>query len=143
MSDIQIEQTYFTACNSNCWTKISVPYSTIKFTPQRNSELTHDSSILSYYLPIAEGRIVGFIPFSRGLAIWKMQTAFSRIWTQVAMSIFYDDNHYTMNKKNLRNDVPSLLNMRNSIYTSWLKVIPFHYSQEIWKKILEFLPCFE
>ena len=25
-----------------------------------------------------------------------MQSALSRIWTRVAVSIFYDDNHYTM-----------------------------------------------
>ena len=25
----------------------------------------------------------------------KMQSAFSRIWTRVAVSISYDDNHYT------------------------------------------------
>ena len=47
---------------------------------------------LSYYLPIVEERIVGFLPF---LVVWvlcKMQTALNRIWTQVTVSIFYDDN---------------------------------------------------
>ena len=38
---------------------------------------------LPYYLPIAGGRIFGFIPFR------------SRIWTRVAVSISCDDNHYT------------------------------------------------
>ena len=51
---------------------------------------------LPYYLPIAGGRIIGFIPFSRVLVLWEMQSALSRIWTHVAMSISYDDNHYTM-----------------------------------------------
>ena len=50
---------------------------------------------LSYYLPIAEGRIIGFIPFPRVLVLCEMQSVWSRIWTHVAMSISYDDNHYT------------------------------------------------
>ena len=50
---------------------------------------------LSYYLPIAGGRIIGFIPFPRVLVPCEMQSVSSRIWTRVAMSISYDDNHYT------------------------------------------------
>ena len=50
---------------------------------------------LSYYLPIAGGRIIGFIPFPRVLVLCEMQSASSRIWTCVAVSISYDDNHYT------------------------------------------------
>ena len=50
---------------------------------------------LSYYLPIAGGRIIGFIPFPRVLVLCEMQLASSRIWTRVAVSISYDDNHYT------------------------------------------------
>ena len=51
---------------------------------------------LPYYLPIAGGRIIGFIAFPKGIsAVWKMQSALSRIWTHVAVSISYDDNHYT------------------------------------------------
>ena len=34
---------------------------------------------LPYYLPIAGGRIVEFIPFPRGLVLWEMQVASSRI----------------------------------------------------------------
>ena len=52
-------------------------------------------SSLSYYLPIAGGRIIGFIPFPRVLVLCEMQSASSRIWTRVAVSISYDDNHYT------------------------------------------------
>ena len=44
--------------------------------------------ILPYYLPI--GRIIGFIPFPRVLVL----SVSSRIWTRVAVSISYDDNHY-------------------------------------------------
>ena len=50
---------------------------------------------LLYYLPIAGGRIIGFIPFPRVLVLCEMQSASSRIWTRVAVSISYDDNHYT------------------------------------------------
>ena len=50
---------------------------------------------LSYYLPIAGGRIIGFIPFLRVLVLCEMQIAWFRIWTRVAVSISYDDNHYT------------------------------------------------
>ena len=50
---------------------------------------------LSYYLPIAGGGIIGFIPFPKVLVLYKMQSISSRIWTRVAVSISYDDNHYT------------------------------------------------
>ena len=46
---------------------------------------------LPYYLPIAGGRIIRFIPFPRVLVLCEMQSVSSRIWTRVA----YDDNHYT------------------------------------------------
>ena len=47
---------------------------------------------LSYYLPIAEGRIFGFIPSPRVLVLCEMQSVRSRIWTRVAVSISCDDN---------------------------------------------------
>ena len=50
---------------------------------------------LSYYLPIAGGGIIGFIPFPRVLVLCEMQSFSSRIWTRVAGSNSYDDNHYT------------------------------------------------
>ena len=50
---------------------------------------------LSNYLPIAGGRIIGFIPFPRVLVLCEMQSVRSRIWTLVAVSISSDDNHYT------------------------------------------------
>ena len=50
---------------------------------------------LPYYLPIAGGRIIGFVPFPRVLVLCKMQSVSSRIWTRVTVSISYDDNHYT------------------------------------------------
>ena len=50
---------------------------------------------LPYYLPIAGGRIIGFIPFPRVLVLCEMLSVSSRIWTHVAVSISDDDNHYT------------------------------------------------
>ena len=68
-----------------------------------NSELSFLTSCLTkaeelslpYYLPIAGGRIIGFIPFPRVLVLCEMQPESSRIWTRVAVSISYNDNHYT------------------------------------------------
>ena len=45
-----------------------------------------------FYLLLAEERIFGFNPFSKGLR--AMQTASFRIWTQVTMSISNNDDHY-------------------------------------------------
>ena len=56
---------------------------------------------LSYYLPIAGRRIIGFIPFPRILVRCEMQSVSSRIWTRVAVSISYDDNHYTTGTSSL------------------------------------------
>ena len=50
---------------------------------------------LSYYLAVAGGRIIGFIPFPNVLVICEMESASSRIWTRATVSISYDDNHYT------------------------------------------------
>ena len=49
---------------------------------------------LPNYLPLVGERIVGFIPFRRVLVLCEMQSTSSRIWTRVAVSISYDDNHY-------------------------------------------------
>ena len=54
-----------------------------------------EEPILPYYLPIAGGRVIGFIPFPRVLVQCEMLSVSSRIWTRFAMSISYDDNHYT------------------------------------------------
>ena len=48
---------------------------------------------LSYYLPIAGGRIIGFIPFPRVLVLYEMQSVSSTIWTRVTVSISYDDKY--------------------------------------------------
>ena len=49
-----------------------------------------------YYLPIAGGRIVGFIPFRRVLVLCEMQSVSFRIWTRFTVSIFNNNGHYTM-----------------------------------------------
>ena len=46
---------------------------------------------LLYYLPMAGGKIVEFLLFPKVIAF----TDSSRIWTQVAVSISNDENHYT------------------------------------------------
>ena len=60
---------------------------------------------LPYYLPIPGGRIIGFIPFPRVLVLCEMQSVLSRIWARVAMSISYNDNHYTTLKWRVWNTV--------------------------------------
>ena len=50
---------------------------------------------LPYDLPIAGGRIIGFIPFPRVLVLCEMQSVSSRIWTRIAVFISYGDNDYT------------------------------------------------
>ena len=67
-----------------------------EFSFSKTSRLTKAKEpSLPYYLPIAGGRIIGFIPFPRVLVLCEMQSVSSRIWTRVAVSISYDDNHYT------------------------------------------------
>ena len=58
-------------------------------------------------LPIAGGRIIGFIPFPRVLVLWEMQSVSSRIWTLVAVFISYNDNHYTTSTSTLKSYQPS------------------------------------
>ena len=61
----------------------------------QSSSYSAEELILPYYLPIAGGRIIGFIPFPRVFVLCEMQSISSRVWTRVAVSISYDDNHYT------------------------------------------------
>ena len=67
-----------------------------EFSFSETSRLTKaEEPNLSYYLPIAGGRIIGFIPFPRVLVLCEIQLALPRIWSRVAVSISYDDSHYT------------------------------------------------
>ena len=54
-------------------------------------------------LPIAGGRIIGFIPFQRVLVLREMQSVTSRIWTRIAVFISYGDNDYTTGTSNYIN----------------------------------------
>ena len=49
---------------------------------------------MPFNLPIAGGRIVRIIRLRKVLVLCKMQTALSRIWTRVTVSISLDDFHY-------------------------------------------------
>ena len=78
------------------WHKRSLTGLKSEFSFSSTSYLTKaEEPSLPYYLPIAGGRIIGFIPFPRVLELCEMQSVSSRIWTRVAVSISYDDNHYT------------------------------------------------
>ena len=50
---------------------------------------------MPYYLPIAGGRVIGFIPFPWVLVLCEMSSVSSRIWTRVSVSISHNDNDYT------------------------------------------------
>ena len=72
-----------------------------KYSFSKTSCLTKaEEPSLPYYLPTAGGRIIGVIPFPRVLVLCEMQSVSSRIWTRVAVSISYDDNHYTTGTSN-------------------------------------------
>ena len=60
---------------------------------------------LLYYLPLARGRTVGFIPFMRVLVLCEILTASSRIWTWVSISICYAHKHYTTSSSKISHDV--------------------------------------
>ena len=55
----------------------------------------------SDYLPIAGGRIDGFILFLRVSAICVIYTASSNIWTPATVSISFDDNRHTTSTSNI------------------------------------------
>ena len=75
----------------------------------------------TYYLPKAGERIIDFILLPRILAVCEMQTASSRIWTRVAVSISYQI--VTLYSQNM------LLCWQDSIF--------FHYKLSIFTKNLE------
>ena len=51
---------------------------------------------LPYYFPIAGRRVVEFMPSPRVLVLWETQTALSRIWTLVIVSISYVNNYHSL-----------------------------------------------
>ena len=56
--------------------------------------ISSTQNTLSYYLPIAGGRLNWIHTFPRVLVLCEMQSVSSKIWTHVAVSISYYDNHY-------------------------------------------------
>ena len=76
---------------SRIWTRI-----TVSISHDDNHYTTGTSN-----LPIAGGRIIGFIPFPRVLVLCEIQLVLSRIWTRITVSISHDDNHYTTGTSNL------------------------------------------
>ena len=75
---------------------------------------------LSYYLPIAGGRIIRFIPFPRVLVLCEMQPASSRIWFRVAVSILYEDKHYTTCTSSFYFDHPSVNDKRKLLFLAYV-----------------------
>ena len=49
----------------------------------------------------------------------EMQPLQSRIWTRVAVSISYDDNHYTTGTSYLQFELEFTLNFKNSYSDLW------------------------
>ena len=73
---------------------------------------------LPYYLPIAGGRIIGFIPFPRVLVLCEMQLVFSRIWTH--FYVFKLDHVKTIKNICCVKDYGII---DHSWETRWLKII--------------------
>ena len=77
---------------------------------------------LSYYLPIAGGRMIGFIPFPRVLVLCEMQSVSSKIWTRIAVSIPNDDNLQMFSSIAIYHKHPSF------VYTLLIKLFLFSNS---------------
>ena len=50
---------------------------------------------MTHYLPIAEGKIVEFMPLSWELALCEIKIDSFSIWTQVTEAMSNDYNHYS------------------------------------------------
>ena len=68
--------------------------SKFSFSLTTNLNMAEEPS-LPYYLSIAGGRIIVFIPFPGVLVLCEIQSVSTSIWTRGAVSISHDDNHYT------------------------------------------------
>ena len=72
---------------------------------------------LPYHLAIVGERIIGFIHFPRVLRLCEMQTASSKIWTRVTVSISFD-NDCNASVWNYSHGNPTNLWVIGNIYTS-------------------------
>ena len=68
--------------------------------------------------------MIGFIPFPKVLVQCEIQSALSRIWTRVAVSLSYDDNHYTTG---------------TSVTIEYQSFIPSNHRRSLSKNLLETL----
>ena len=84
------------------WHKVIFSWSLTGFNSEISFSLTDrhnkvQEPVVPYYL-LEAGRENSwereFMTFSRILVLWGMQTATSKIWTRVPVSISYGDNHY-------------------------------------------------
>ena len=73
-----------------------------------------------------------------------MQSVSSRIWTRVAVSIFYDDNHYTTGHRNWYPNETRTHSWRFASLTCWPLLYPRHHSANtqdrnlLWTSIVHF-----
>ena len=68
-----------------------------EFSFSKTSSLTKAAEpSMPYYLTIAGGRIIGFIPFPRVLVLCEMQSVSSRIWTPFPTTINITPQHLTV-----------------------------------------------
>ena len=103
--------------------KLSLAGLNSEFSFSSTSCLTKAEEIsLSYYLPIAGGRIIGFVPLPRVLR--EMQSVSSWIWTRVAVSISYDNNHYTTG-------IPHFPGLYIHLLSLWLNFNFWHNFQRV------------
>ena len=73
-------------------------------------------------MSIAGRKMDGFMPSTRVLVLCEMKTAAFRIWTWVAKSTSFDDNHYTISAPSLNNCV--------KLWTYW--------SMHVWRQNKQF-----
>ena len=64
------------------------------------------------------------MPFPRVLVLFEMQSVLSRIWTHVAVSISYDDNHYTTHLTVLDNcrGLHNVIVRRSICYSNYIRL---------------------
>ena len=82
---------------------------------------------LLYYLPIAGGKTIGFIPFPRVLVLCEMQSVSSRIWTCVTVSISFEDNHSLRALPNIQLYIPLLWFLLQSFVSNFNVLVKFSF----------------
>ena len=84
---------YQPLCTDRMWQKVTLKRNFIglnsEFSFETGCLTTAKEPYLTYFLPIAGERIIGFIPLPRVLALCEMQPASSRIWTRLKFFFFF------------------------------------------------------